>query len=151
MARFTVEFEGLTLRCEQDGLGEIYADLRLPSRGRMGFNDATGVGGIYSAQVTSAEDRALHDRLTVDVTQDLRTFRAIRPDLAAAIRAAAPVQVPAPAPEPDPLAWSETLAMLDSEGTPMAPAAVLARGRRRTCVECGSPMYGDRCTHCMEG
>jgi hypothetical protein len=45
---------------------------------------------------------------------------------------------------------AETAAMCELEGTPLAPVAAYTRAARE-CVECGSPVYGDHCTHCHEG
>ena len=42
---------------------------------------------------------------------------------------------------------AETSAFAEIEGTPLRSP----HGRRnRTCVECGSPVYGEFCTHCFE-
>lgn len=45
-------------------------------------------------------------------------------------------------------ALAEIVAVCEAEGTPMA----FPRSRPdRKCVECGSPIYDDFCTHCHEG
>ncbi len=49
----------------------------------------------------------------------------------------------------DSLGIAEIGAACEIEGTPLAPVATYARPIRR-CVECGSLVYGEYCTHCME-
>jgi hypothetical protein len=44
---------------------------------------------------------------------------------------------------------AETAAMCELEGTPLAPIATYTRPTRK-CIECGSPVYGEHCTHCFE-
>jgi hypothetical protein len=158
--RYMVEFEAANLRCDLDAeTGKLYVWARLPSGGYMSFgheaDDRADMGHVYSGGVTSAADRDLHDRLTAIV--DDGCFKGARPraDLIEAVRAAGPAVTPT-APAPDRLAahrgfyGQETAAILEAEGTPLAPAAVPARPRR-TCIECGSPVYSEYCTHCMEG
>lgn len=47
-------------------------------------------------------------------------------------------------------AMAELAAACEAEGTPLAPVAALVRASRR-CVECGSLVHGEYCTHCTEG
>jgi hypothetical protein len=149
----TVEHEGVTLTAEYSEFGDQMAgSIRLPSGKRVTYEiDRDGGGCFYDhggADLRTPEDAAVADRL-FPLTPDRpggKVFRRPSAALAAAVLALVPADA-RPYQYTD-LDRAEGLAMLDLEGTPLRSPR---RRPDRMCIECGSPVYGEVCTHCHEG
>jgi hypothetical protein len=151
----TFEFEGIDATAEWTEFGDrVTGYLFLPSGRRAPWDvDRHGYSSIsnYHEDVskrTPADWEAL-DRV-FPVSNEPGRFRRATPAFVEAAWAAAGVDRSGPTAaykytEVDRL---ETLAACEAEGTPIRPAT--KPRANRTCIECGSPVYGDHCTHCPE-
>jgi hypothetical protein len=135
----------------------VNVEVRFPSRERRSLKISPGWGGeavdgSWHESRLSAEDAALADALapfqtTTPQGTPHKPIRCAHPDLVKLIEAAFPGLSHESRRQPRVSALAEMEAATGAEGTPPD-----GRGRRpdRTCVECGSPVYGEHCTHCME-
>lgn len=152
----TFEFDGVTATAEWTEFGDrVKGRLLLPSGKHFGWeierNGGSSIYGPHDIIANESPDGQALDR-TFPVSADRsRRFRRAIPAFVEAAWAAAGMDRSGPAEghEITELDRLETLAASELEGTPIRPA--YKPRANRTCIECGSPIYGESCTHCHEG
>jgi hypothetical protein len=150
------EFEGVQVVAEWTEFGDrVKGFVILPSGQRAPWEvDRDGFSSIscyheHVAKRTPADWKAI-DRIFPVAADEPGRFRRATPAFVEAAWAASGVDRSGPAAghEYTELDRLETLAACDVEGSPIRPAA--KPKANRTCAECGSFVYGERCTHCHE-
>ncbi len=149
MATETHEIGRVRYRAEYTRFGDrVTGALRFPSGSIITYEvDREGHSNLWDHggdDLKTAEDVAAADELFPFSGE----FRRASQTFIVAAWVASGVDRAAPGTPwvPSEIDRAETLAMLELEGTPL-------RDRHRVnriCLECGSPVYGEFCTHCPE-